>query len=98
MRKIKIDKVCSTPWSQARGLMFSKKKTLLFVFKEERYIAIHNLFVFFPITLIFLDKERKVVEIKSLQPFSFTRARHKAKYVIETPYRINVALNQKIEL
>ncbi len=98
MKSIKIDKICTTPWSQARGLMFSRKKTLLFVFQKERYVCIHNWFVLFPITLIFLNKQKQVVEIKYLRPFSFTRAQNKAKYLIETPYPINITLNQKIEL
>ena len=33
----------------ARGLMFSKKESLLFVFKNERKVGIHMLFVFFPL-------------------------------------------------
>lgn len=98
-QKIKIDKTCTTLWSQMRGLMFSKKKTLLFAFKKEKRIAIHNWFVFFPINLIFLDKTRKIIEIKSnVRPFTFYTSKTKAVYLIETPEAIKVNVGDKIDM
>lgn len=75
--------------SRYTGLMFSfKKRTLIFEFKKERIIPVHMFFVFFPIDLIYLDKNKKVVEIKrNLKPFSFYRPKNKAKYLIEAPVK-----------
>lgn len=44
------------------------------------------LFVFFPIDVLFLDKERKVVELKEdFLPFRFYFPAKKAQYIIEAP-------------
>jgi uncharacterized membrane protein (UPF0127 family) len=44
------------------------------------------MFVFFPIDVLFVDKNKKVVEIKeSFMPFTFYNPEKKAKYVVELP-------------
>lgn len=64
--------------------MFSKRKNLVFVFGNERRVSLHNWFVFFPIDVLFLDSEKRIVEIKKgLRPFGFYFAKKKAKYVVE---------------
>lgn len=82
---IKIDKICKSSWSQFRGLMFSRPKRLLFVFNRERQIAIHTWFVFFPITLVFLNKSKQVTEIKGMKPWTIYRSKTAAAYMIEMP-------------
>ncbi|MDO8634289.1 MAG: DUF192 domain-containing protein [archaeon] len=80
-------------FSQLRGLMFEKKKNfdyaLVFpLHMEGRFSAsIHCLFVFFPIDVVFLDREKKVVDIKkSLMPFTpFCIPSKPAKYFVELP-------------
>ncbi len=94
--------VCNSSLSKAKGLMFSGKKTLVFIFGEERRISIHMFFVFFPIDILFLDKNRRVIEIKrELKPFEVYRSRKCAKYFIEFPLGVvnkgNTALGDKIE-
>ncbi len=82
-------KSCRNLFSQGIGLMFSKKITnlgLVFIFKKEKIIPLHMLFVFYPIDVLWLDKERKVVQIKEkLKPFHMISPRKKAKYIIELP-------------
>ena len=79
-------KIYKNIFSKALGLMFSKQKTLIFIFKKEKIIPLHMLFVFYPIDVIFLNKDRKIVEIKeNLKPFTFYTPKNKAKYVIELP-------------
>ncbi len=78
------------PWQQARGLMFrpplEKKQGMLFTFPGERRIAIHMWFVGFPIDVVFLDHERRIVEqVASLQPWRYYRTRHRAQYFLEAP-------------
>ena len=95
---IKIDKVCDTILSQAHGLMFSRPKIVLFVFKKEKRIAIHTWFVFFPITLLFLDKSRQVTEIKTLKPWSAYRSKTKVQWLLEIPNNTKeFSIGQKIE-
>lgn len=77
-------KTCKSLFSQAKGLMFSKRKNLMFVFDKEKIISIHTWFVFFPIDVVFLDKDMKLVEsVENLKPFRFYKSKNKAKYMIE---------------
>jgi len=86
---VKNKKILKNIFSKSLGLMFSKKikdKGFIFIFSKERVHSIHMLFVFFPIDILFLDKKKKVIEIKkNLKPFSFYSSKTKAKYFIELP-------------
>ena len=43
-------------------------------------------FVFYPIDILFLNKNKEIVEIKqNLKPFAFYTPKSKAKYIIEMP-------------
>jgi len=75
---------CSTLWQKARGLMFRKQANLIFIEKEEKYIPLHMLFVFYPIDVVYLNKEKEVVDVKqNFLPFSFYSPKKKAQYVLE---------------
>jgi len=64
--------------------MFSKKKNLVFVFDEDRKVGLHMFFVFFPIDVLFLDQDKKIIEVKqNFKPFSFYTPKNKARYVVE---------------
>ncbi len=79
---------CNNPFTKAIGLMFSKKsgKSMIFIFKKEKIVPLHMLFVFYPIDVLFLNKERKIVEMKeNFRPFSFYSPKNKAQCVIEMP-------------
>ncbi len=83
----KNTKICKSIFSKTFGLMFSlKRKSLIFIFREEKIIPLHMLFVFYPIDVLFLDKNKKVVEAKkNFKPFSFHATKKKAMYVVELP-------------
>ena len=54
-------------------------------------------FVFFPIDVLFLDEDKKVVEIKKkFEPFTLYNPKNKAKYVIELPQGAVKNTNTKI--
>ncbi|MGB9748424.1 MAG: DUF192 domain-containing protein [Candidatus Woesearchaeota archaeon] len=90
--------VCSSVLKKFLGLMFSKKKNLLFVFDCEKRISLHMLFVFYPILVVFLDKKMFVVEKKILKPFTFYTPKYKAKFVLEFAEKeaINAFKNIKV--
>ena len=78
--------VCKSVISKAVGLMFSRKKPLIFIFDKEKIVPLHMLFVFYPIDVLFLDKNKAVVEIKErLMPFAFYTPKRKSQYIIEIP-------------
>ena len=90
-------KKCTNILSQAKGLMFSKRKNLMFVFDKEKKISIHTWFVFFPIDVLFLDSSKRVVEVKErFVPFSFFTSTKRAKYVIEVNHGVIARSGTKV--
>jgi len=91
--------LCDTPFSRFRGLMFSKRKTLFFVFDKEQVVPLHMWFVFYRIDVIYLNEDAVVVEIKQdLKPFTFYTSKYKCKYIIETPHKLMVEVGDQIEI
>jgi uncharacterized protein len=79
-------RICSSSWSKAKGLMFKTKveKPLIFPFDNERKRALHMLFVFCPIDVLFLWKDKKVVDMKEdFRPFTFYTPKKPCQYVVE---------------
>ena len=89
--------ICKTWFSKFRGLMFSKKRNLLFVFKKEKIIAIHMLFVFFPINVIYFDKNKKETARVKAYPFSILKPR-KAKYIFEAAEEVGPDFLKNIQI
>ncbi len=78
-----------------KGLMFENEKkfdyALIFKFNKigTTINAIHMLFVFFPIQIIYLNENKKVIEINTIKPWTIYYAPKKpAKYLIELPINI----------
>ena len=79
-------KLCKSIFSIALGLMFSKPRPLIFIFEKEKIVPLHMFFVFYPIDILFLDKNKIVIEIKeNFRPFGLYTPKNKATYVIELP-------------
>ena len=77
---------CRNIYSKTIGLMFSIEKSLIFIFEKEKTVPLHMFFVFYPIDVLFLDKNKTVVEKKeNFKPFTLYTPRKKAMYVIEVP-------------
>lgn len=72
---------------KAFGLMFRPKpqdEGWVFVFDKEKIVALHMLFVFYPIDVLWLNKDKRVVELKkNFSPFTFYTPKNLSKYVIE---------------
>ena len=70
------------------GLMFTarQKKILIFKFKKEQHVPLHMFFVFYPIDVLFLDKNKIIVDAKEkFKPFAVYNSKKKALYTIELP-------------
>ena len=76
---------CTTFWKKFRGLMFSKRRNLVFVLENEtQYGAIvHMFFVFFPIDVYWLNERKEIVDKRRLKPFQVAIPKEKAKYIAE---------------
>jgi uncharacterized membrane protein (UPF0127 family) len=84
----RIVQYCLTPAEQAKGLMFSwalHDKCLIFSFGALTVPTFHMLFVFFPIDMIFLDDNKRIIHLRSnVAPFTpLIRPPRPARYVIE---------------
>ncbi len=70
------------------GLMFSKqtRSAMILKFGRETQVSLHTFFVFFPIDVLFVDGNDRVVEIaEGMRPFTSYAGRRKAKCVVELP-------------
>ena len=79
-------KLCDGIFSKSMGLMFTKKhnNTLILKFNKEKIISLHMFFVFYTIDVLFLDKNRVVIDKKeNFKPFTFYKSKKKAMYAIE---------------
>lgn len=80
---------CTGAGGRFRGLMFSKKKNLLFVFEDEQIRSFHMFFVFFPIDVVLLDSNKKIVAVKeNFLPFTFYTSKKAFRYAIEVEKRM----------
>lgn len=72
---------------QALGLMFRESilpdYSMIFIIRKPSRVNVHMLFVFFPIDLIFLDDEKKVMGFSRLKPWVGFKAMKDIKYVLE---------------
>jgi uncharacterized membrane protein (UPF0127 family) len=88
-KKINVEVKIVPWWFKGIGLMFSKKqkaKALLFSFNKPVKIPIHSWFVFYDFFAIWLDENKKIIEIKKIKPFSFKiLPSRKFKKLIEIP-------------
>jgi uncharacterized membrane protein (UPF0127 family) len=88
-------------WGRLKGLMFAKEMIgdgLLI----DPCNSIHNCFVRFPIDVIFLDSENKIVKIiRSFKPWRFSWIYFRAVKVIELPagkIPVNISEGDEVEV
>jgi uncharacterized protein len=78
-------RLARTQWEKARGLMFSKFHDVLFHFPEEERLKFHMVFVFYPIDIVFMGNDMRVVDLKErFKPFSFYYSKACSSTVLET--------------
>jgi len=98
VKPIKVEaSIISSIIGQAIGFMLHlpTKKAKIFAFPKERLTQIHMLFVFFPLIVVWLNKNKRITHLKVMHPFiSFSG--HKAKYILEVPYSPEIQRKLKI--
>ena len=82
--------LCDTFWRRSRGLMFRRslapEQVFVFAYSRESKAdtAITMLFVFFPIAVLWLDAQRRVVDTIVARPFRpYYVPRRAAQYFVE---------------
>jgi uncharacterized protein len=92
-------RICKSLLSQSLGLMFRKKQNLVMVFPTERRISLHMFFVFFPIDVLILNSEKKIVEIKKdFKPWTFWSSKEKGKYVVELGFKGDYKVGEEYKI
>ncbi|WP_413854313.1 DUF192 domain-containing protein [Candidatus Ruminimicrobium bovinum] len=81
--------VAESFWDRLKGLMFiSEQKAFSLLIKDCN--SVHTCFMNFPITIICLNKEMKVIKIiKNIKPFKFIFPLKNVKHIIEIPEKIS---------
>ena len=76
---------CDNWFKKFRGLMFSKRRNLLFDLGKETKLGaiIHTFFVFFPIKVYWLNSLKEIVDYKLVKPFRIGIPSGKARYIVE---------------
>lgn len=98
-------KVCDSIFSELKGLMFSRKlkeKEALIIPIANKVLnsGIHTFFVFYPIDVIWLDSNFKVVDVrKNIRPFTYQiKPTEKTSYIIEfCNLKENIKINDTIK-
>ncbi len=79
--------IARTMAKQVVGLMFRESippdYSMIFILKKPSGVNVHMLFVFFPIDVIFLNNEKKVMGFSRLKPWVGYKAMKDIKYVLE---------------
>ena len=74
-------------FSQMLGLMLHKSIpwdfALIFVLKRPGTVGVHMLFMRFPIDVIFLDSDKKIIGTATLKPWTGHKRMKGIKYIIE---------------
>lgn len=77
-------------FKQAKGLMFRRSVpdsyAMVFIFSSLKKISLHMLFVPFPLDVLFLNEDKRIVKTTTLRPWiGITDSGEKIRYVIELP-------------
>lgn len=80
----KQGKVARTFFSRLMGLMFTKKMNGYDVLLFSPGNSIHTCFMRYPIDVVFLDKENRIIKIiRNMAPWRFTRIYWRSTRVLE---------------
>ncbi len=91
--------VCNSFFSQMWGLMFRRKQNVVMAFPSERKISLHMFFVFYPIEVLVVDENLKIVEIKrDFKPFMVWNGSEKGKYVVELARKGSYEVGDVVEI
>lgn len=87
-------------FSKLIGLMFSKKKNILFVWEREGFYPIHSFFVFFKFHAVYINSKMEVVEIiRNVEPFTPYIVNTKpAQYLLEVSEDIDIEEGERLEI
>lgn len=85
------------------GLMFQKPRVMIFafdkptwLFEKDPRVSVQCWFVFYPLDILYLDANKKVVEKVNLKPFRSYTPTNRARYVVEIPGKSNINVGDSV--
>jgi len=95
--------VADTFYKRLMGLSFSEKRNMFFPLSFEGRWSLWMFGVRYPIKMIFIDKDKTVIDIKEAIPLSFDpktwktyKPRKSCKYILETPFNLKIKIGDRI--
>jgi uncharacterized membrane protein (UPF0127 family) len=95
--------VADTFYKRMMGLSLSEKKNMFFFMPYEYRWSLWMFLVNYPIKMIFIDKNKNVIDIKEGKPISSDPDTWKTyspskpcKYILETPFDLKVKVGDKL--
>jgi uncharacterized membrane protein (UPF0127 family) len=89
---------------RAMGLSLCEKKNMFFPMPFQRKWSLWMFAVRYPIKMIFIDKDKKVIDIKNGEPITTDPRTWKVyipkepcKYILETPFDLKVKINDVLK-
>lgn len=90
-------------WKRMVGLSLSEKKNMFFPLPYEDKWSLWMFLVKYPLKMIFIDKNKKVIDIKEAKPLTLNfkswktyKSRKPCKYILETPFNFNIKIGDKL--
>ena len=100
--KIEAD-VANNFWKRMVGLSLSRKNNMFFPLPYEDKWSLWMFAVRYPIKMIFIDKNRIVIDIKEAEPLTLNPKTWKTyfpkencKYILETPFNLKIRIGDKV--
>jgi uncharacterized membrane protein (UPF0127 family) len=91
-------------WKRVIGLSFSEKKNMFFPLEFEDKWSLWMFGVRYPIKMIFIDKNKNVIDIKNAEPLSLNpktwriyKPRESCKYILETPFNLKIKIGDRLK-
>jgi uncharacterized membrane protein (UPF0127 family) len=90
-------------WKRAMGLSLSEKKNMFFPLPYEHKWSLWMFLVKYPLKMIFIDRNKTVIDIKEGKPITSDpktwktySPRKSCKYILETPFEMKVKVGDKL--
>jgi uncharacterized protein len=85
------------------GLSVGRKRNMFFMMPYEHEWSLWMFSVKYPLTMIFIDKNKKVIDVLSGVPITADPStwktytpKAKCKYILETPFRMSVKIGDRL--
>jgi len=90
-------------WKRMIGLSLSKKKNMVFAMDYEARWSLWMFLIRYPLKMIFIDKDKVVIDVKEGKPLSLDIRTWKTyspnkpcKYILETPFDLKIKIGEKL--